>query len=60
MVPQFFNTTVHAVRAINQKYAAPHIQMTRWVRFSLGMLRFYLLFLVGLMVYKFIVTVLHR
>jgi hypothetical protein len=33
--------------------------MTRRVRFSLGLLRFYLLFLVAIMVYKFIVTVLH-
>ena len=33
--------------------------MTPMVKFSLGLLRFYLLFLVGIMVYKFIVT-LHK
>ena len=32
--------------------------MTRVVRFSLGALRFYLLLLVGIMIYKFI-TLLH-
>lgn len=60
MIPDFLNRSTHAIRAINQKYATPHIQMTRWVRLSLGVLRGYLLFLVGLMVYKFIITVLHR
>jgi hypothetical protein len=54
----FFRNTAGAVRAINQKYATPHIKMTRMVRTSLGVLRFYLLFLVGIMVYKFI-TLLH-
>ena len=47
------------VRKINHKYAQPHMKMTPAVRFSLGLLRFYLLFLVGIMVYKFIVT-LHK
>jgi hypothetical protein len=56
----FFRNTRDAVRAINQKYATPHIPMTRLVKFSLGLLRAYLLFLVGLMVYKFVVTVLQR
>ena len=58
MIFNFFRNTAGAVRAINQKYATPHIKMTRMVRISLGLLRFYLLFLVGIMVYKFI-TLLH-
>jgi hypothetical protein len=58
MIFDFFRNTAGAVKAINQKYATPHIEMTRWVRFSLGALRFYLLLLVGIMVYKFI-TLLH-
>jgi hypothetical protein len=58
MIFDFFRNTAGAVRAINQKYATPHIKMTRSVRFSLGVLRFYLLLLVGIMVYKFI-TLLH-
>jgi len=58
MIFNFFRNTAGAVGQINQKYAKPHIAMTRWVRFSLGALRFYLLLLVGIMVYKFI-TLLH-
>jgi hypothetical protein len=54
----FFRNTAGAVRTINQKYATPHIKMTRMVRISLAVLRFYLLFLVGILVYKFI-TLLH-
>ncbi|MGB8064961.1 MAG: hypothetical protein WCF26_23950 [Candidatus Sulfotelmatobacter sp.] len=58
MIFDFFRNTTGAVREINQKYAKPHIEMTRMVRFSLGALRFYLLLLVGIMIYKFI-TLLH-
>ncbi len=56
----FMRNTREAVRAINRKYSKPHMPMTRRVRFSLGLLRGYLLLLVGILVYKFIVTVLHR
>ncbi len=56
---QFFRNVANGVRTINRKYAKPHIKMTRRVRFSLGLLRGYLLFLVALMVYKFVVTVIH-
>ena len=55
----FLKKTRATIRFINQKYARPHMKMTRRVRFSLGLLRGYLLFLVAIMVYKFIVTVLH-
>ena len=58
MIFDFFRNTAGAVREINRKYAKPHIEMTRGVRFSLGALRLYLLLLVGIMVYKFI-TLLH-
>ena len=58
MIFDFFRNTAGAVRDINRKYAKPHIEMTPWVRFSLGALRFYLLLLVGIMIYKFI-TLLH-
>ena len=56
MIFDFVRNTAGAVKAINRKYATPHLKMTPMVRFSLGLLRFYLLFLVGIMVYKFIVT----
>lgn len=42
------------IREINQRYSKPHIEMSAGVRVSLMALRVYLLFLVGLMVYKFI------
>lgn len=59
MILNLFRSANHTVRAINHKYAKPHMKMTPMVRFSLGLLRFYLLFLVGIMVYKFVVT-LHK
>ncbi len=54
MIVNFFKNTVETVRDINQKYATPHLKTTRLVRFSLGLLRVYLLLLVGILVFKFI------
>ncbi|HTY02658.1 MAG TPA: hypothetical protein VMC81_02905 [Rhodocyclaceae bacterium] len=45
------------VREINERYSKPHIEMSGAVRLSLLALRVYLLFLVGLMIYKFITLV---
>jgi hypothetical protein len=45
------------VREINAKYATPNIEMTLFVKINLVFLRFYLLVLVGLLVYRFIVVV---
>jgi hypothetical protein len=59
MISEFLNNAVDTVREINRKYKTPHIKMTPMVRFSLGLLRFYLLFLVGIMVWKFF-SVLHK
>lgn len=59
MIYKFFRNTAAVVKAINVKYATPHMKTTPMVRFSLGLLRFYLLFLVGVMVYKFVVTLRH-
>jgi hypothetical protein len=42
------------ISEINNKYATPRIEMSLAVRISLFLLRVYLIFLVGLMVYKFI------
>ena len=56
MISNFFRSTARAVHAINKKYSTPSMKMTPMVKLSLGLLRFYLLFLVGLMVYKFIIT----
>ena len=56
MIVNLFRNATGTIRTINRKYAHPHMKMTPAVRFSLGLLRFYLLFLVGIMVYKFVVT----
>ena len=58
MIPAFFKNSVSTVKSINQKFAKPQIKMTPWVKFSLLSLRLYLLFLVGILVYRFI-TMLH-
>jgi len=59
VIVNLFRNATTTVRTINGKYAKPHMKMTCAVRFSLGILRFYLLFLVGIMVYKFVVTLHH-
>lgn len=43
-----------AVRELNEKYKTPKIKMTPGVRFSLLILRIYLFFMIGVMVFKFI------
>ena len=53
MIPEFFASAWDAVRDINRRFKTPHIKMTRAVQVSLGLLRFYLLFLVALLVWKF-------
>jgi hypothetical protein len=53
MITTFFRTTVQTVRAINRKYATPHLKTTRFVRICLGLLRGYLLLLIGILVFKF-------
>jgi hypothetical protein len=54
MILEFFRTTMSTVKSINQKFATPQIKMTPWVKFSLLSLRLYLIFLVGILVYRFI------
>jgi hypothetical protein len=41
------------IRSINQKYATPKIKLTGGVKIALLFLRLYLIFLVGLLAYKF-------
>lgn len=54
MIPEFFKNTISTVKSINRKYAQPQIKMTPMVKFSLLSLRLYLIFLVGILVYRFI------
>jgi hypothetical protein len=50
------NRLVRKLREINHRYSKPHIEMTPMVKFSLMTLRIYLLLIVGLIVYKFVIT----
>jgi hypothetical protein len=54
MILEFLKNTARTVKSINQKYATPQIKMTPLVKLALLSLRLYLLFLVGILVYKFI------
>ena len=49
---------MNKIREINQKYSKPRIQMSRSVKFALLALRLYLIFLIVMLLYKFI-TLLH-
>ncbi len=53
-IRNFIRHNYAKVRDINKKYATPNIEMSRAVRFSLLFLRLYLIFLVVLLIYKFI------
>ena len=41
------------IRSINQKYANPKIQLSGGAKFALLLLELYLMFLVGLLAFKF-------
>ena len=49
---------VNKIREINQKYSKPRIQMSRPVKIALLALRLYLVFLIIMLLYKFI-TLIH-
>lgn len=53
-IKEFFSDTIATVREINRKYQKPSVEMSKAVRYSLLFLRFYLIFLVCLLIYKFI------
>lgn len=55
----FFRKRFAKVREINRRYREPRIQTKGFVGFALILLRFYLIFLIGLLIYKFISIVLH-
>jgi hypothetical protein len=54
---KMFSSLITAVRAINQKYSKPQIEMTWLTKICLFGLRVYLITLIGLMVYKFVATI---
>jgi hypothetical protein len=57
MILEFYRNTITTVKSINRKYAQPQIRMTPMVKMSLLSLRLYLIFLVGILIYKFITMV---
>lgn len=57
MIKNIFSHSYAKVKHINEKYAAPNVEMSKWVKFSLLSLRFYLIFLVLLLMYKFITLI---
>ncbi len=54
MIREFFSHNFAKVQEINKKYAKPNVEMSKWVKGSLLFLRLYLIFLVCLLLYKFI------
>ena len=57
MIRDFFRHNYSKIREINKKYDTPNVEMSKWVKLALLSLRFYLIFLVCLLVYKFITLV---
>ncbi|MBF0486526.1 MAG: hypothetical protein HQK98_00055 [Nitrospirae bacterium] len=57
MIRSFLKNNYAKVREINKKYKTPNVEMSPWVKFSLLLLRLYLIFLVVLLGYKFITLV---
>ncbi len=54
LIRNFFSHNYAKIREINSRYAKPNVEMSPPVKFSLLFLRLYLIFLVILLVYKFI------
>jgi hypothetical protein len=57
MFKNFIKYNLAKVIEINKKYSTPRIEMSQSVKFSLLTLRLYLIFLVGLLIYKFITLI---
>jgi len=55
----YLKGVVNAVREINRKYAKPRVKLTRNVKIALLALRLYLLFLVVVLLYSFVIAVIH-
>lgn len=54
---EFFRSKFGKIIEINEKYAQPKIGMTKTVKISLLLLRVYLIFLLFLLIYKFITLI---
>jgi len=56
-VKRFFARTFSKITEINRKYKKPQIEMKPAVKITLTMLVFYLVFLIGMLIYKFVITI---
>jgi len=54
---KFFKRRFSKIAEINRRYAKPRVKMTKGVAFALFLLRLYLIFLVGILIIKFITMV---
>jgi hypothetical protein len=57
MVRGFLSDRFRPFVEITEKYRTPRIKMTRQVRIALLLLRIYLIFIVGLLIFKFFTSV---
>ncbi len=55
-----FHNFFQAIREINEKYKTPRIKTTRMVSISLLILRIYLIGMLLLLLYTFVMTVIHQ
>ncbi|MDD5457023.1 MAG: hypothetical protein PHV30_08325 [Candidatus Margulisbacteria bacterium] len=53
----FITENFSKIKEINKRYHVPKVKMSKPVKFALLMLRLYLLFLVGLLAYKFVTMI---
>jgi hypothetical protein len=53
-IKRFLAKRFYNIAHINRQYAKPKIKMTKFVKISLYFLRFYLFFMFGIIIYKFI------
>ena len=56
-IKKFYEDNFEKIIEINEKYANPKIEISPAVKFSLLLLKFYLILIVGLMIYKFITLI---
>jgi len=53
----FYEQHFERIIEINEKYASPSLAMSPTVKFALIVLKFYLIFIIGLLIYKFITLI---
>jgi len=56
-IKNFYEQHFEKIIEINEKYKSPRIAASPTVKFALFALRFYLIFIVGLLIYKFITLI---